>query len=658
MGFIGDNRKLTNGAPSKRVAVWMWVLLFTLVGPALQLLHAQAGTGLTGTVTDSSGAAIPGASIVFLDDATGITTRTSSSSVGTYTATLMPGSYNVTVAQAGFQKYQTTHVVVEVGATSTLDIKLTVGAGNETVQVSSADSIELDTTNPQLDSMIPPAEVTDLPLEINGNMRQINSFATLAPGVRSGQYGSVTIEGGAPGQINSAGSYYNGLQLDTASAINSNPPYEMVDEFRVLRSTFSARYGMVQGAISYNMRSGTNKLHGDGFMIDRNSSLDSAGFFPTRFHPGTNIAAAPIDKETDWGGTIGGPVVLPKIYNGHNKTFFLGSFDVYNKNQGITTVGSVPTVSERNGDFSQFFDANGKLIPIYDPATGLQFQCNGQLNVICSSRFDPLSKSLLQYIPTPNTTGTNFGLQGNMNPVISSVPYKTQAWGVTVNHQLSQNQSLAFTWWRNHYSVVQEENAPIVPASNPLTGEQSGIDNANIWLANYTKTMGNNLVVTAGFAAQNKMQNYVSDNTNVNFAGVVGANTMPFVSFDGQNAITAFGNSNSSMKQNYVDNIGWNLFNNWLWTAGPPHAQYRWRVPSLCRQLHQRLQQRPLLLQPGTDLGSEYQRCELCQVLAAPLPASCSARSRKLTAAPEPNTALAPGRFRVTSRMTSSSPPS
>ena len=155
--------------------------------------------------------------------------------------------------------------------------------------------------------MLPPEEVTNLPLEINGNMRQIQSFATLAPGVKTGQYGSVTIEGGAAKQINSAGTYYNGLELDTASAINSNPPYEMVDEFRVLRSTFSSRYGLVQGAISYNMRSGTNKLHGDGFLIDRNSVFDSAGFFPTNFdshgHP-----IAPVDSETDWGGTIGGPV--------------------------------------------------------------------------------------------------------------------------------------------------------------------------------------------------------------------------------------------------------------------------------------------------------------------------------------------------------------
>ena len=106
------------------------------------------------------------------------------------------------------------------------------------------------------------------------------SFAALAPGVRNGQYGSVVVESGANGQINAAGNYYNGLQVVTASDINSDPPYEIVDQFRVIRNLFSARYGMVQGAVDYNMREGTNKLHGDAFMIDRNSAFDSDGFFP------------------------------------------------------------------------------------------------------------------------------------------------------------------------------------------------------------------------------------------------------------------------------------------------------------------------------------------------------------------------------------------
>jgi hypothetical protein len=552
---------------SNRLVAWIGALLILLTVPAFQRVAAQATADLTGRVADPSGAAIPGARITFTNEATEIKTQVAASSVGLYTAPLAAGTYDITVESPGFEKFVQTHVVVEVGADATNDIKLTVGALSQTVKVSSLNSIKIDTTDPQLDSMLPSQEVSDMPLLINGYMRQITSFATLAPGVRSGSYGSVTVEGGAPSQINSAGNYYNGLQIDTASDINSDPPYEMVDQFRVIRNAFSSRYGMVQGAVDYNMRSGTNKLHGDGFFIDRNSVFDSAGFFPTNFNS-AGKAIAPVDQETDWGGTLGGPVVLPKLYNGHNKTFFLVSFDLYNKNQGITTTGAVPTPAEKTGDFSNFVNSNGVQIPIYDPLTGKQFVCNGELNVICPGRIDPLSASLLQYIPTPNTTGTNYGLQDNMNPVIKSVPNQNQAWGITLNHQLSQTQNIAFTWWRNHYFVTQEEDAPIVPATNPLTGQENLTDNANVWLANYSKVVRPNLVMTAGFAAQNKYQNNQNANDSVNFAGVLNSDTLPYISFNGQEAPTNWGNSNSDLVRYYVDNTGWNLFNNWLWNKG------------------------------------------------------------------------------------------
>ena len=549
---------------NKRFGLWMWVLLLALAGSTFQLGYGQAATGgLTGTVTDQSGAAIAGARIAFTNEATGITTQVSSSSVGVYAAQLAPGTYDINADARGFKKFIQTHVTVEVGATPTVNIRMGVGNASETVQVSSANSIEINTTQPQLDSMLPPKEVTDLPLEINGNIRQITSFATLAPGVKPGPYGSVTIEGGNPGQINSAGSYYNGLQLDTSSAINSDPPYEMVDEFRVLRSTFSARYGLVQGAVAYNMRSGTNKLHGDGFMIDRNSIFDSKGFFPTAFNAAGQPIAPP-DQETDWGGTVGGPVVLPKLYNGRDRTFFLGSFDLFNKTQANTGFGTVPTAAMKQGDFSNFVDANGKLIPIYDPQTGQPFPGNK----IDPSRFDPLSKSLLQYIPDPNTKGDNFGLVNNMNPVVPGSPTWTKAWGATVNHQISPTQNLAFSWWRNKFYVVQQPHAPIVPVSNPLSSEQSGIDLSNVWLVNYSKTISSNLVMTAGFSAENKMQDYKTDNEKVSFPGVTGGITMPIITFNGQNAISGWGNTWGGLIDYYVDNIGWNMFNNWMWTKG------------------------------------------------------------------------------------------
>lgn len=568
-------RNHAGGGPrSKRFSLWKGVLLCTLVGSAFQLLHAQTNAGVTGTVTDPSGAAISGAHVTFVNEATGIKTEVASSSVGIYTAALPAGTYDLTVEAAGFKKFEQTRVTIEVGSEPTDNIKLTVGGNSQTVQVTSDAALELNTTTPQLDSELPTQEVTDLPIQINGNMRQITSFATLAPGVRNGSYGSVVVEGGASGQINAAGNYYNGLQIDTASDINSDPPYEMVDQFRVIRNAFSAKYGMVQGAVDYNMRSGTNQLHGDGFLIDRNSVFDSEGFFPTTNSAGQNIT--PVDQETEWGGTVGGPVVIPHFYNGHNKTFFLGSFDIYNKSQALAGFGTVPTVAEKNGDFSNFVNTKDQVIPIYDPTTGQQFMgCNGnQPNVICPNRIDPLSKSLLQYIPDPNSPGTNFGMDSNETSAVPSVPFQTQAFGVTVNHQLSPSQNLAFTWWRNHYYTIQEESVTngsfntstaIVGPSNPLSPEQWGVDNANIWLGNYSKTFTPNLVMTAGVSAQNKMQNYQNP-TNWNFPGVLDGS--PYISFNGQNAPTSFGNGNGEHVQNYVDNIGWNLFNNFMWNKG------------------------------------------------------------------------------------------
>ncbi len=560
----------SNASRTMRFGLWIWVLLFAIAGPAFQKVHAQA-TGLTGTVTDPSGASIAGATVAFRNEATGTTAQFATASSGVYSAPLDAGIWDVSVESKGFQKFEATHVAVEVGAMPTFNIKLTVGSASETVKVTSEGALELDTTNPQLDSILPSVEVTDLPLLINGYMRQITAFATLAPGVRAGSYGTVTVEGGAPSQINSSGNYYNGLQIDTASNANSNPPYEMVDQFRVIRNLFSARYGMVQGAVDYGMREGTNKLHGDGFLIDRNQFFDSDGFFPV--YNGQGKPIPPANIQTEWGGTVGGPVVLPKLYNGHNKTFFLFSIDLYSWKQGQTVYGSVPTAAEVGGDFTKFVNSNGVQIPIYDPTTGLQFEgCGGnQPNVICPSRIDPLSKTLLQYIPAPNATGTNYGLQNNEAPAIPSLTIQNRAWGLTVDHQLSQNQNISFTWWRSRYfqpQIEESSTAAIVPASNPLSGVENLTDDANVWLANYSKTMTPNLVMTAGFAAQDKWQNNVNANTNVSFAGIAGGTTMPHISFNGQEAPTGFGNSNSDIVLYHVNNIGWNLFNNWMWNKG------------------------------------------------------------------------------------------
>src|ERR1700753_4117157 len=164
------------------------------------------------------------------------------------------------------------------------------------------------------------------------------------------------------------------------------------------------------------MASGTNDLHGDAFEILRNQLFDSSGFFPRHLSPDGN-PTPPIDQQNNYGFTLGGPFIIPKLYNGKNRTFFHYSADWFKQNQAQNAIGTVPTAAMKTGDFSSFVDSSGTMIPIYDPQTGNPFPGN----VIPQSRFSALASSVLPSIPDPDRTGVNFGLQSNKAPAISSV---------------------------------------------------------------------------------------------------------------------------------------------------------------------------------------------------------------------------------------------
>ena len=206
------------------------------------------------------------------------------SSVGAFTVVgLIPGEYSVTVEAPGFKTYKT-ELTVEVAKVSSVSVVMTPGATSETVSVKEAD-ISLNTTSPGIGTTVEPELVKNAPIEINGLARQIDSFMYLAPGVQ-GNANSHVIDGGV--------SYENDVQFNgvpvafvqfEGNQTYINPPYEAVSEFRVDSSTFDPQFGIGQGAVTFNMASGTNNLHGDAFEILRNQLFDSAGFFPVRFGP-------------------------------------------------------------------------------------------------------------------------------------------------------------------------------------------------------------------------------------------------------------------------------------------------------------------------------------------------------------------------------------
>src|SRR5579859_566531 len=279
---------VTASIENSRAAKATWLttcLAICLLLAAAPNLHAQATSGITGTVTDSTGAVVPGATVTATNTATGVSTIGLSQSSGAYIIVdLIPGNYTVKVEKQGFQSFVINSVAVEPGGKrSTVNASLKAGEVQQVVEVK-ADAITLETEQPQLATTIEHEVVEELPMQIGGvnggvaNVgRQIDDYIFLAPGTQGGEF-SHRINGGVDFENEVVFNGVAAVQAETQGFQTFiNPPFEMVSEFSVLSSVFSAQYGLAQGVVSYQFASGTNKLHGDVFEIMRNSYFDAPG---------------------------------------------------------------------------------------------------------------------------------------------------------------------------------------------------------------------------------------------------------------------------------------------------------------------------------------------------------------------------------------------
>jgi Carboxypeptidase regulatory-like domain len=542
------------------------LLALCIAFSSAKVLHAQANAGITGTVEDPTGAVVADAAVTITNQSTRQIVHTTTSSAGTYAITgLTPGVYSVTVEASGFKKQVKNQVHVDVSTNETINISLSTGSASETVEVM-AETIALNTTQPQLGSTIEPAVVAALPTAVSGRGRQIDSLQFLAPGVTGSTF-SHRISGGVDFEQEIL---YNGIpapQPETEGyTTNFNPPFEMVSEFRVERSTFSAQFGLGQGALTYQMASGTNRYHGDVFEINRNSFFDSVGFFNGPAWGGKN--SPPADHENNYGFTLGGPVWIPKLYNGRDRTFFHYSQEWYKQNNENTAVSTVPTALEKTGDFSDFVDGStGKLIPIYDPTTGQQFQYNGKLNVIPPSRISAISKGLLQYLPDPDRPGSGIGgLDSNKSFVPFINPHIQHVWGFTIDQRLNATQGLHYSQWRNSFSNYSFDNNPFVVAPNPLNSMKYEPALGSGFLLTYDNAVTSKLVVTAGFGWIGEINNQFNQ-TKYSSPAVVGGVVPPYITFNGQHTLTKWGTQGSWL-QSINRKLGIAIVNNWLWSKG------------------------------------------------------------------------------------------
>ena len=442
---------------------------------AAQALYAQVDTGaITGTVKDASGAVIPGAKVTLTNEGTAFSVSTVSDSAGGYTFTpIKIGSYKVTAEFQGFQTSVHPGVMVSVQQRVVVDFALQPGQVTQTVEVMAAVPL-LQTQNGSVGQVVGAAEVNDLPL----NGRNYTFLAQLSAGVTKPQQDSRGEEASGTFAANGLRPAQNNYILDGIDNNNNEvdflngtgyavrPPVDAVQEFKVQTSNFSAELGRAGGAVlNATIKSGTNHLHGDAWEFLRNSGLDAANFFE-------NAANQPKGefRQNQFGATLGGPVVIPHLYNGRQKTFFFVDYEGTRLRQASVFTSTVPTAAERASGYTNFqelitgesgtrTDLLGQTFPLgtifdpattravstgqVDPVTGRVSTGNGFVrdpfpaNTLPASRLDSNAIKLLDLYPAPNGPGifNNY----TSGPVIQNT---IDQFDVRVDHNFSEKDQM------------------------------------------------------------------------------------------------------------------------------------------------------------------------------------------------------------------------
>lgn len=423
-------------------------------------LNGQTFHGLLrGQLTDPNASAVGGAIVVLVDEATEVTRRTVTNDAGEYVfPSITPATYSVTVEAGGFKKLERRGVLVPTQGVITLDLRLELGQVSEQVSVT-AESPLLQTADASTGQLIDSQKITDLP--ILG--RNPFYFAKLAQNVvfaGNPRFARMQDQN-ANAQVSIAGGPLrtNNYLVDGISIADSTnravivPSPEAVQELKLQASTFDAEAGRTGGgAFNTLLRSGTNSVHGSAVGHIRQTDWLANGFFANR--SGQPIADQPF---RDWAGSLGGPVYIPRLYDGRNRSFFFAATEAYRQRDGATFLLSVPTALERRGDFSQSVSRNGSAQTIYDPLTtaaaGTRSPFAG--NVIPAGRLNPVGQALTSYYPQPNAT-TPFHGAANFN-VTGSYPNRGDQYIAKADHQFT-------TWLRASVSYIRqktfETNAP------------------------------------------------------------------------------------------------------------------------------------------------------------------------------------------------------
>lgn len=421
-------------------------------------LAGQTPTGtIQGSVQDSTRAAAPGAKVLIVNQNTNERKELIADAAGRYVQPfLQAGTYSVTATKEGFRPVREENVKLDVGQNRSVDLEMQVGGLMQTVDVVAA-APPLDVNTSSVGQVIENKRIMDLPL----NGRSAFGLASLTPGVNPTGGGSTPrMSGGRNGTSELQIDGVTDISPDDNPGISSStyePQVDAVEEFSVQVNALAAEYGRFGGGvINVATKSGTNKVHGTAYDFLRNSKLDANNFFANRAGTGKGSF-----KRNQWGGTVGGPIVLPKLYNGRDKSFFFAGFEATQPRSRSVFTGTVPIDAWRQGNFSNLRNAAGAPVIIYDPLTvkdsqGKWIRTPFPGNVLPSGRIDPVAARVASYWPKSNVAPAN--QYTNINNFTTA--------GSSVNDSFRVDTRLDHNWsskWRMfaRFAIGWSENQPI-----------------------------------------------------------------------------------------------------------------------------------------------------------------------------------------------------
>ena len=445
----------------------------------------QSSTGsVRGTVRDQSEAVVPNADVSLTNAATNVSSKSRTNETGFYVfPAVTPGRYHLTIEAAGMQKYEAT-LTVQVQQSTTADAELRIGSAAVTVVVKDITPVTV-TDSMSLGHVLERQRIEQLP--ING--RSITNLLQTVPGLEPSQVRSYGVRQGAHDFILDGSALSD--PVDGEGTTIRPPGLDTVQEFLVENNASSAKFSRPTNVVM-TTKSGTRQLHGTLFETLRNNAFGKA-------RAKTDLGVLPTLIRNEYGGTAGGPVRIPRVYNGRDRTFWFFSYEGFSNRNPSSASGAVPTAEMRRGDFSQVRDSQGRLSVIYDPLTTnatTWARTAFPNNTIPSDRMSPLAKYVFSLIPLPTFPERNPLLQSNW---FGPGPSRVNQWTITsrFDHNFSDKDKFYARYTQGAQARISSSAIPLLEeTANYTRRPETNVSLALSWTRTFTPTFFNELLLS------------------------------------------------------------------------------------------------------------------------------------------------------------------